>query len=167
MQWQLKECHGFYIYFSSAFLLQQGHIPDCVRSGECHVWAGGVEEKAAKIRSTKEQGFRLRGGSAWHCVREGSSFAAQLLKDANSCSNPARGPGASDKNEQSVTSAFCDCCPKTREEHSAGWKVLQGFGVLCFVLCCFPQPTSSRHLKKREFWAVLYSLPVAGLFPSL
>lgn len=76
-------------------------------------------------------------------------------KDANNCSSPARGPGASDKNEQSGTSAFCDCCPKNERGtfccfSALGWKALKGFGsdVNAFVLCCFPQPTSSRHLKQ-------------------
>lgn len=34
-----------------------------------------------------------------------------------------------------------------------GWKALQGFWsvVLTFVLCCFPQPTSTRHLRTRAF----------------
>lgn len=53
-------------------------------------------------------------------------------KDANACLDPARGLGARDKNQQSVTSAFCDCCPKNHRGtfgcfSELGWRALRGF----------------------------------------
>lgn len=53
---------------------------DSVSIEEYHIWTGGVEEKTAKIRITKQQNLRLKGYSEWYCVRKGSSFAAQLLQ---------------------------------------------------------------------------------------
>lgn len=99
------------------FMGQEGHSPDSARIGEYHIWAGGVEESLPKSKGfLKEGGFRLRGCSL--CVRR-SSFAAQLLQGCQELFQSCQGPGASDKNERSGTSAFCDCCPKTRGERSA------------------------------------------------
>lgn len=118
--------------------------------------SGGEACQPAKKQMTKERGFRLRGCSDWHCVSEGSGSAAQLLQGCQQLFESCQGAGCQWQKWAEWNICFLWLPPKKQRGtfccfNALGWRALKGFpsAARALVLCCFPQPTSSRRLKTK------------------
>lgn len=122
----------FCIHFSSAFVVQQSHIPGSARIGEYHVGAGEWRRRLPKSSCQRKEGLGSKVAQAGIVRGKEAALLPSCSKDANTPLDPARGPGARDRTQQSVTSAFCDCCPKNQRgsfccSSALGWRALRGF----------------------------------------